>query len=204
MKKVGILLLLLATLASAQMPAPTLPLVYIDTTWRPPAGGTTWHAHTSTDLTTMLAAALPGDTIVLDAGARYSGNFTLPAKANSAGAWIYIESSALAALPPAGTRVNPVTDAAKMPKIVTPNGSPAITIAPGANHYRLVGLEVTTASNQGCLPRNLPPVNCFTYFLVYPPVTPGQAGGLADSITIDRNYIHGSPTQDVREGVNVN
>jgi hypothetical protein len=87
---------------------------------------------------------------------------------------------------------------------VTPNGTPPITLAPNANHYRLVGLEVTTQSNQGCQPNHIPPVNCFTYFLIYPPVTPGVPGNLVDSITIDRSYIHGSPTYDVREGVNMN
>src|ERR1022692_575719 len=51
--------------------------------------------------------------------------------------------------------------ALNMAKIVTPNGSPALNPLPGANHYRLVGLEVTTASNQGCIPNNVPPVNCF-------------------------------------------
>jgi hypothetical protein len=92
-----------------------------------------------------------------------------------------------------------------MAKIVTPNSTAALNPLPGANHYRLVGLEVTTASNQGCIPHNVPPVNCFTYFLF------GQSDGgmghprqLPDSITFDRVYMHGSNTYDVREGIQGN
>src|SRR5208282_2313239 len=136
--------LLFTALAQAQMPVAALPEVYIDTTWNPPTGGVTWKAHTSADLTNAFTSAVPGDTIILDAGSVYSGNFTLPAKANPNNLWIYIESSALSKLPPPGMRVNPSTDAPNMPKIVTPNTNSAIIIAPGGNHYRLVGLEITS------------------------------------------------------------
>jgi hypothetical protein len=166
-------------------------------------GGTTRNVHTSTEFQDALETSVPGDVIVLDAGAKFIGNFNLPSKPNPDKKWIYIESSALNHLPRPGTRINPTADAERMPKIVTPNAKSPITIDPGANHYRLVGLEVTTASNEGCQPNNVPRINCFTYFLVYPPVTPGEAGGLADSITVDRCYVHGSPTQDARQGVNV-
>ncbi|MGC2112654.1 MAG: MBG domain-containing protein, partial [Candidatus Korobacteraceae bacterium] len=191
---------LLPGLAAAQEPVPELPRVYIDTTWNPPTGKT-WHVTSSPNLQLVLNVAQPGDTIILSNGSTYSGNFTLPAKANPNNLWIYIESSGLANLPPAGSRVSP-SDAPNMAKIVTPNVSPAITINPGANHYRLVGLEITTTSNQGCDLQNNPPVNCFSWFLIDPPTSVG--GQLADSITIDRSYIHGSPTQDTRQGVTAN
>jgi hypothetical protein len=92
-----------------------------------------------------------------------------------------------------------------MAKIVTPNGSPALNPLPGANHYRLVGLEVTTASNQGCNPSTVPPTNCFTYFLFgQPDGGMGHQNNLPDSITFDRVYMHGSNTYDVREGIQGN
>jgi hypothetical protein len=199
--KILIVVLLLAALAGAQEPVPVLPLVYVNTTWSPPTGGTTWRAHTSADFSKALNSSLPGDIIVLDAGSVYTGNFTLPAKANSSKKWIYIESSALSRLPVAGSRIDPKY-VPSMPKIVTPNVSPAISPAPGSDHWRLVGLEVTSASNQGCFPSNTPPVNCFSYFTIGWQSVLGQA--LPDSITIDRCYVHGSPTQDIRQGVQAN
>ncbi len=205
MKKLLVFILLFATIGVAQLPpVPQPPRVYIDTTWNSPVGGTVWRAHNSTDFGNALASANPGDTIILDAGVTYVGNFTLPAKANPGGVWTYIQSSALDRLPAPGSRVSP-SDSANMPRIVTPNASAPLTIAPNANHWRLVGLEVTTMSNQGCVPSHTPPINCFTYDLIYPPVTEGgHTGDLADSITVDRCYVHGSPTQDVREGVDAN
>ena len=180
------------------------PRVYVETTWNPPTGARTWQAHTSADLQNALNSAEPGDTIVLDAGSTYIGNFALPAKANPNHKWIYLESSGLSRLPAPGVRVGP-GNTPDMAKIVTPNGSPALNPSPGANHYRLVGLEVTTTSNQGCRPQNTPPGNCFTYFLFgQPDGGMGHKNNLPDSITFDRVYMHGSPTQDVREGIQGN
>ena len=61
--------------------------------------------------------------------------------------------------------MNPDADAGKMPKIVATDVSPAISVSPGASHYRFVGLEFYSTSTQGCDLRHTPPVNCFTYFL---------------------------------------
>src|SRR5439155_274527 len=83
-------------------------------------------------------AAQPGDAIILQAGATYSGNFTLPTKSGSG--WIYVQSSALSSLPAAGTRVGPA-QANLMPKIVSPNTMPAISTAAAAHHFRFVGVE---------------------------------------------------------------
>jgi hypothetical protein len=200
-------LLLLTLIAAVNLFGQSIaeaPRVYVDTTWNPPTGGRTWHAHTSADLQDALNSADPGDTIVLDAGSTYTGNFTLPAKANPNNKWIYMESSRLSRLPAPGVRIGP-SNAPNMAKIVTPNVNPALNPLPGANHYRLVGLEVTTASNQGCQPHNNPPVNCFTYFLFgQPDGGSGHPTQLPDSITFDRVYMHGSSTYDVREGIQGN
>jgi hypothetical protein len=185
-----------------QMPVAALPQVYIDTAWRPPTNGKSWKAHTAAELQHALDSSVPGDTIVLDGGATYQGNFTVPRKTNPDHKWIYIEGSELAALPAAGKRVNPESDAVKMPKIVTANVSSAISIEAGASHYRLIGLEFYSTSTQGCDLRHVPPVNCFTYFLIY--MSAVRGGPLADSITVDRCYVHGSDTQDVRAGIVAN
>ncbi len=189
-----------ATPSIAQKPQAALPRVYLDTTFNQPIGGTTWAAHTATQFSSALTAANPGDVIVLDAGTTYTGNFYLRQKSNPNGQWIYIISSALASLP--DSRRVATTDAPKMPKIVTINTTPAVQINGGADHWRLVGLEIYSASTYGCQPKHDPPINCYTYALVGP-----QNGGilpLPDSITIDRCYIHGSNTQDVQRAVNAN
>jgi hypothetical protein len=193
------IVLVLNGLAWAQKPVAALPRTQINTTWNPPVGGTTWAAHTSAQLASSITNSSPGDIIVLDAGVTYSGNFYLPAKANANNKWIYIVSSAMAKLP-VGQRVSP-TSAADMPKIVTPNALTALQINNGANHWRLAGLEITAASNYptGCGVAGHP--NCMSYFLVSPLPSPSP---LADSITIDRCYIHGSPTQDIQSAVVMN
>jgi hypothetical protein len=196
MKELLVTLLLLAGITAAQVPTPALPRSYISTTFSPPTG-TSRPAHTSTDFKNALNSANPGDTIVLDAGAVYRGNFTLPAKTNPNNQWIYIVSSAYSSLPVPGTRVAPV-DAANMPKIVSPYVTSTILAPPGANHYRLVGLEVTTASTQGGTSTQNP----YTSRLVDMQQLPTGAG--VDSITVDRCYIHASPTIDARVGVNAN
>lgn len=177
-------------------PVVQLPTTYVDTTYSLPTGGTTWAVHTSAQLSSALTKSLPGDVIVLDAGATYSGYFQLPAKTNPNGKWIYIISSGLANLP-AGTQVDP-TMAQYMAKIVTPNVAADFQVSGGANHYRLAGLELTSASIQGCQPTHTPPINCFSYFLVGSQANPTP---MPDSITIDRCYIHGSPTIDVQTAV---
>ena len=204
MRRFLFLLLAIASAANGmgQMPVPALPQVYIDTAWQPPTGGKTWKAHTASELQHALDSSSPGDTIVLDGGATYQGSFTVPGKANPDRKWIYIEGSELAALPAPGKRVNPESDAARMPKIVATSVAPAITIEPGASYYRFIGLEVYSASKQGCVLEHVPPVNCFTYFLIDMPAANGRP--LPDSITVDRCYLHGSDTQDVRSGVVAN
>jgi hypothetical protein len=186
----------LNVLAGAQMPVPALPQVYIDTTWNLPVNGTTWPAHTAADLKNALKLSNPGDVIVLDAGATYTGNFTLPVKSNPQNQWIYIISSGLSALP-IGTTVNP-DEAGSMAKLVSPGVMAVFYAPPGANHYRLAGLEMTSASTHGCNLTHNPPINCFTYYLVGADGVMGQA--LPDSLTVDRCYLHGSPTQDVGQG----
>jgi len=187
--------------SSEPMPVPQLPQVYIDTTFKLPQGKT-WQAYTSGEFQNALNSANPGDVIVLEAGATYVGNFRLPVKSNSSQQWIYIVGSALKNLAAPGTRVNPATDLASMPQIVTLNAEPAITIPPGASYYRLVGLEITSASTHGCDLSAVPPINCWTYDLVYVGGLPAQP--LPNNITVDRCYLHGSATQDVRQGVIAN
>ena len=97
---------------------PALPQVYIDTTYSPPTGNTIT-VNAGDDLQVALNSAQLGDTIVLQAGATWTGHYTLPNKTSGSG-WIYIQSSAYSSLPAPDHRVFP-SDAGNMPKIVTPD-----------------------------------------------------------------------------------
>jgi hypothetical protein len=129
-------------IATAQA-VPELPRATVDTS--PPAPpARTIALDAGADLQAALDAAVPGDMISLAAGATFTGNFILPAKSETG--WIVIRSSAPdASLPPLGTRITPAHGAA-LPKVVSPNASPAIATAPGAHHYWLSAIEVTVAA----------------------------------------------------------
>src|SRR4051812_11803364 len=85
--------------------------------------GADWPVAAGTSLQAAINAAVPGDTITIQAGATFTGNFVLPDKAGTG--WITIRSSAMNLLPPDGVRVKP-SDAVNMPKLVTPNGEAAL------------------------------------------------------------------------------
>src|SRR5207302_925262 len=121
---------------------PALPQTYLNTAYAPPSGSVIT-VPAGGDFQSALNNAGPGDTITLAAGATYTGTFTLPAKSGSG--WIYIQSSALSSLPAPGTRVSP-TQASAMPKILGPSGSLALWGAPGAHHFRFVGIEFSPAA----------------------------------------------------------
>ena len=190
----GCLVAVLISSASAQKPVAELPKVKLDTTYLEPKGGKRWAVHTSEELSAALDKSAPGDVIVLDSGKTYTGGFHLPAKQNPQAKWIYIVSSALAKLPE-GTRVSP-KDAVNMPKVVTPRTMPAFEVNGGANHWRLAGLEITADSSfKDAIG------NSYTYFLIG---SQFNQSPLPDSFTIDRCYIHGSPTQDIVTAVQGN
>ena len=177
----------------AQTPTePELPRVYLDTTY-PASAGAAINVARGGDLQSALNQAQPGDQIVLEAGAVFTGNFVLPAKTGSG--WILIRTSNLAGIPAEGARAA-ASSAAAMPKLLTPNTMPAIKTAAAAHHYRLVGLEV------GITPG---------WSINYGIVALGDTGAAQSSVAqvphdlvIDRCYIHGNPTGDVSRGVALN
>lgn len=111
----------------------------------PPPAFTTFLVPANGDVQAALNQAVPGDVILLEAGATYVGNFVLPAKTGDG--FITIRSSAPdAVLPPAGTRIAP-SDAPNLPKLRSPSNVPALATAPGAHHYRLQFLEFLANAN---------------------------------------------------------
>jgi hypothetical protein len=144
----------------------------------------------SSELQRALTDARPGDNIVLGVGAAYTGNFVLPNK-GPADAYITIRSSQSDSLRP-GARVRP-DDGRFMAAIVTPNSAPAIDAADGANHYRLIGLEVRPAPG------------VYVYDLVR--LGSGEtasANALPYDFVLDRVYVHGDAGAGSKRGIALN
>jgi hypothetical protein len=147
-----------------------------------PAGG---------NLQAALNAAVPGDTILLQAGATFTGNFVLPAKPGGSTSYITIRSSAGdASLPPANTRMTPAY-AAHLPKIKSPNGAPALATQAGAHHYRLMFLEFPSTYQGANGIITLGTASATQYSLAQVPY----------ELILDRVYVHGDPVYGQRFGI---
>jgi len=144
--------------------------------------------HAGDDLQAAVDAAQPGDLLALDPGAGF-GPIRLPRKAGND--WITIRTNVPdGTFPPPGTRVDPV-QAALMPKIEAGSGS-AITAAPGAHHYRFIGIEVR------------PQPGAFLYNLVELGARETSLEAMPHHIVFDRCYVHGDPQVGGRRGIALN
>jgi hypothetical protein len=150
-----------------------------------PAGG---------DFQAALNNAQPGETIILQAGAIYTGPFTLPKKDATSSDYITIRTSTPdSSLPSPTTRISP-TDSALLPKLLSPgSGQPALQTAPGAHHYRLIGLEIRTTDSSA---------------VVYDLVELGNGDTSQDTLdkvphhlTLDRCLLTAFPTQTLKRGI---
>ena len=91
------------------------------------------------DLQGYINRARPGDVLLLEPGAIYVGNFTLPAlpqEANLTAPFITIRSATDDSHFPVGGRVGP-EHLQWMPVLRSPNGESALSTKPGAHHWRL-------------------------------------------------------------------
>src|SRR5216683_1872674 len=141
----------------AELPRVTVPSAMADT----PAPGSVITVNAGGDLQSALNNAHCGDVIDLQAGATFSGRFIVPAKSCDINHWIIIRTSAPdSALPAEGHRATPcyagVASLVGRPQYVCSNprnvmakvqiqtsGDGPFRLAPGANYYRFIGLEVT-------------------------------------------------------------
>lgn len=184
-----------------------LPRTYMQSSlaYTPAPGGTTL-VSAGGNLQTALNNANCGDTIQLAAGATFNGVFTLPAKACDDQHWIIVRTSAPdSSLPPEGTRMTPcysgvsslpgrpsfncTTPSQALAKVIYNQvaGSGPFKLAAGANHYRLLGLEIARAAGTG---------------FIGPLIS--TSSGTADHIVVDRVWLHGSPQDDTSTAFNLN
>src|SRR5262249_39859476 len=128
---------------------PELPRVYLDTAYTPSSDSSPSKraitVDSGGDFQSALNRAKAGDVITLQAGATFTGNFTLPNKPGDGAQWIIIRSSAADdKLPPSGTRITP-SYSSVTPKLISPDSDPVIATAKGAHHYRFIGVEFGVA-----------------------------------------------------------
>jgi hypothetical protein len=153
------------------------------------------------DLQAALDRARPGDTITLEPGATFTGNFLLtnkgpaPASSNRRSSQYITVRTAISdsgsVLP--GWRMTPER-ASGLAKIRSNNSSPAMRTAPGAHHWRLELLEFpATASGSGTI-----------IDLGDGSETQNTLASVPHDLVIDRCYIHGDPGRGQKRGIGLN
>lgn len=184
MSRLATLVLLLGAATAACAAPPELPPAGAaslqpspDGVFRVAAGG---------DLQAVLEAAQPGHSIELEAGAVFRGPFVLPEKAGNE--WIVIRSSGN--LPAAGVRVTPAR--ARSVAILEAASGAVIQAAPGAHHYRFVGLEIRPAPGT------------FLLNLVLLGIDETSLDRVPHHFSFERCYIHGDPVLGSRRGLALN
>src|SRR5271157_764458 len=182
----------------AELPRVTVASAMADT----PAPGSTIAVPASGNLQAALNSATCGDTIALQAGAIFTGVFTLPAKGCDINHWIIIRTSAPdSALPAEGQRLTPCyAGVASLPgrpqypctaaqnvlaKLIGSGGGDGpVILQSGANYYRLMGLELTRPTGTKGDPTLISPA----------------LGATAEYIVVDRSWLHGTTQDETRDG----
>lgn len=184
-----------------------LPRVYVHSSLADtPAPGRTLNVKAGDNLQEALDSAKCGDTLKLQAGATFNGLFKVPAKSCDDQHWIVIETSAVESLAAAGTRVSPCyAGVASLPgrpdfHCPSPRNVMAklvfdgkgligpVLFADGANHYRLVGLEITRALPEIHL-RNL--------------VQNQDEKVSSHHLVFDRLWLHGTAQDETKGGIHL-
>lgn len=188
----------------------TLPLISVDTGYRENPGSRVIRVDRGESLQQALDAAAPGDVIELVPGAIYRGPFSLPEKTGSG--WIVIRSGdGSRGLPGPGTRISP-QHAPHMAKLVSSSGAVVVT-APGAHHYRFVGIEIypdyaispwqriknAVAEKIGRFAETGTTTN-----LVVLAGRSHTLDGIPHHIVFDRCYLHGDTETGTRRGIAMN
>lgn len=210
---ISVLLLLFFSLSAASQtlyasssdgPA-ALPIVLISTAMaNTPAPGITITVNSGGNLQAALNNARCGDTIHLQAGATFTGTFIFPNKNCDDSHWIIVRTSSDDSLLPAqGSRLTPCyAGVSSLPgrpafncswtkivlaKLVMNRGlaSGPVVFAPGASHYRLIGLELTRVVGIG---------------LVYALASPAS-GAVSSKIIYDRIWFHGTAHDETVRGI---
>lgn len=181
----------------AELPRVTVASAMSDT----PAPGVVTAVNAGDDLQQALNNAQCGDTLELQAGATFTGPFTIPAKHCDINHWIIVRTSASdIALPAEGQRLTPCyAGIASLPgrppyscnnpqnvlakvQMAIPGDGP-FHFASGANYYRFVGLEITRPDGTSGPARLI------------------SALATADHFVLDRSWLHGALQDETFIGI---
>ncbi len=169
---------------------PELPRLFVDVSFLPPSGNTI-RVDAGGNFQRALNKATCGDTIMLEAGATFIGNFKLPNK-DCTGLIVIRSSADDSNLPAEEERITPAF-APFLPKILSNNSSPAIRTEKGAHDFRLIGLEIGVTAD---------------VYKLWNLIQLGSGGkttaDLPHDIVIDRCFVHGNDTGGIRRGIVLN
>ncbi|MGE3276828.1 MAG: carbohydrate-binding protein [Vicinamibacterales bacterium] len=172
----------------------SLTLALAGTTPQGPPGSLTFIVRASENLQHAIDQASPGDTIRLEAGATFVGNFVLPAKDGGSSAYITIRTTTPDDdLPAPGTRMTPAY-ASRLPRLRSPNNEPVFRAAPGAHHYRLQFLELAANAD----------VNGTILALGDGSRAQDRLELVPHHLEVDRVYLHGDPSSGHKRGIALN
>lgn len=152
-------------------------------TIRVPAGG---------NLQAAINSARAGDTILLAAGATFTGNFVLPVHGGTS--YVTIRSDAPdTLLPGPGTRITPAY-APYLAKVQSPNNMPAFRFRPAAAFWRLLLLELPHNKNgYGEIVELGDPTDAQNTLALVP-----------HHLIVDRVYMHGDHLAGQKRGIALN
>jgi hypothetical protein len=148
--------------------------------------------HNSDELQRALDEAKPGETILLQPGATFTGNFVLPARASDDARVITVRTAGDASTPD-GEPITPDA-AAPLAKLRSPNGSPALSTKPGARGWRIALIEFQ--ANRGGSGEIIA-------------LGDGSAAQrtldrVPSDLTLDHLYVHGVPGRGQKRGIALN
>ncbi|MEZ5306501.1 MAG: right-handed parallel beta-helix repeat-containing protein [Pyrinomonadaceae bacterium] len=143
------------------------------------------------DLQKALDSAKPGDTILVQAGASFKGNFKLRKKRGTG--VITIRSSASDdQLPKEGERIDPTVYAPVLPKLSSPNSEAVVSTEAGAHGFRFVGVEFQSTKGG------------FSNIIQIGTSEEETVADIPTDIEFDRVYIHATDPAGQRRGIAAN
>jgi hypothetical protein len=182
-----------------------LPRMYIKSSLADtPAPGHVRLVKRGDDLQEALDKAQCGDTLKLEAGATFRGPVVFPHKGCDDSHWIVVRTSAPdESLPPEGTRITPcyagvpslpgrpdfhctlVRNVMAKIEFEAKAGSGPLRFAAGANHYRIIGVEITRGS---------PGANITALAFA-------KDDDTTDHLIFDRVWVHGTAQDETTRGI---